>query len=232
MKRVWELSFTDSLFVTTKYNCAICRNSLDEKCITCCAESNSENENKEYKEWCHNVLFTLLMCQKRKESPISSLTNDMLYIIFSYVIGPTITKATCPSVCLVECGHEYHRHCFDRWKIRSHTCPLDNLPNIETFEDYYGTHASISGVINDNSLYNINDKFSDRIKRRRRLEHLDAQIMKLLKPMYRENGYTIEQIFQFVYARDMKHLQDVLEGLVKRDYLKYNVQNETYIYNP
>ena len=207
-----------------------------------------------FHDWCKNVLHTLLLCSKYKESPLSLLNDNLLSKIYAYAIGPSKKKIDCPSVCLTMCTHEYHLHCFNRWKEgclrnnRVETCPLDNYENVETFEPYYPNSDVVSAKLVGVGIYK--ESYQSRLKKRRLLERLDAQVMRHLKKMHKLKEYTLgkktsfhslglsncvdklEQLYNSVYAEDVKQLQTVLDSLVKRGFVNYNSGNGTYTYNP
>lgn len=224
---MWEIVLSQTKINNNSETCAICRGGLRDECVEC--QANNYNNVNEYREQIQKIWLILLMCQKRKEALLSLLPIQVVALIYSYVVGYIETYNNCPSVTLEGCHHTYHRHCWTRWTNRRPNCPLDNQITSILSEDYLlvkTKYATLKGCC-------LSTKQYDEILRVRHLhERLDAQIVRLLKPRTRRGGYTVDQIYGIVESRDLSHVQEVLNDLVKREYVIYNSEENRYEYNP
>lgn len=224
-RNMWEIFLNQKATKKSGELCPICRSSINDKCIECFANNTTSDE---YREQIQTTWKIVLMCNKRMESPLSLLSIEILALIYSYIIGPIEVYSDCPIV-ILECHHTYHSHCWSRWTKKRPNCPLDNLMVPILSEDYFLTKSKHAKLI---SCGKFETSYEERLRVRHLHERLDAQICRLLKPRTRRGGYTLEQINGFVESRGISHVHEVLNDLVKREYIIYNDETKRYEYNP
>jgi hypothetical protein len=235
-RRSWEVVIDSQLLYVPQINneqCAVCHNGLEGVCITC--ESSNQNIENEYRQWCQDVLFTLLLCRKRDESPISKCDINVVARIYTYVIGSNkMIVKSCPVILLEPCNHRYHLHCWDRVTVKFgvRICPLHNTFVEDVSVDRTLNMALHHGIVMDCGVYK--QSFEQRVQNRKKIERLDAQIMRVLKIDLKESrkniGLRSEDIFEKVYAKDLKHVEETLNYLVRSEYVLYDTVHKTYRY--
>lgn len=230
-RRSWEVVIDSELLYVPQINyerCAVCHNGLSGVCITC--EASNQNIENEYRQWCQDVLFTLLLCRKREESPISNCDVNVVARIYMYVIGSNkMLVKSCPVILLEPCNHRYHLHCWDRVTVKfgARICPLHNTFVEDVSLDRISNMALHHGIVVDCGIYK--QPFEQRLKNRKKIERLDAQIMHVLKTS-KNIGLRAENIFEKVYAKDLKHVQETLDYLVNSEYVLYDEFYKTFKY--
>lgn len=127
LRTLWITDVKDNVFVadfTPIVNeCAICRGALMRLCMHCEADVKSPSKSKQYAEI---LLMTLLMLQKRQETPFSQLDVGVLSLIYNFSLIGEHVDNLCEIVQL-PCRHLYHSHCFEKWYAKRPHCPLDAM---------------------------------------------------------------------------------------------------------
>ncbi len=111
--------------------CSLCRFNNDQFCIECIGQLSDREVTLEHLQ---NIWLTLLCMAKRKECPFNRLDRLVLHRIYTFCIGQIEHDhlPLCHYV-LLECGHEFHRHCLNRWVRGSRVrlgCPYCHAENI------------------------------------------------------------------------------------------------------
>lgn len=198
--RAWQINtYICSVAPEELTMCAICRLGNDGDCANCVSPF--------FETWCRETLFTLLCAQKRVGCVFHSLNMHIISIIYAFSISHMETLALCKAV-LLRCGHKFHIHCMDKWSKRHHTCPLCNIGHEELYIEE--RVLQMRGSLVDCALYK--EPFETRIKRKRREEHADAQITKLLKG---GGFYTEDELVPLIQG----NVKEALASLVEREFI-------------
>lgn len=198
-------------------SCAICRNRNNRNCAEC---TSLDEHPTAFQVWCRKTLFTLLCAQKRVGCLFNLLNTHMISKIYSYSISHTDRFTLCTTTQLM-CGHKFHTHCARKWYARREHCPLCAADYQEEYTDECTYQER--GVLVDCALYS--EPFEIRIKRKRREEHADAQIVKLLKA---GGSYTEEELVPLIQG-DVKA---ALQSLMQKEFIFLQGEDKRYYYLP
>ena len=120
--------------------CAICRHPMNEFCLECFANKSKDERDLgkvNTLNYCKSVLWTLLLCRTRKESPIHNLDLNLVMMIFNWAtLAVDCPEPSCQLVMVCLNGHTYHEHCWDRWIKKRNCCPLDNEKPLDQIIDF------------------------------------------------------------------------------------------------
>lgn len=201
-------------------NCAICRAHIKGYCTDCMCEIKI-TEFSEVQNFAKNMFMTLLCMKNRENTLWHKLDYLVISKIYKLVCFPEVESKKCRMVEL-ECGHQYHRHCYEKWLKRNLHCPLDNktcvVPiRVENFPKF-------KFWCKLESIYQVSLRGIDRKKYNLMREKIMAYILNQVKHT------TKRYLFQDLYLDTCKTFEDeklpkkifkeYVESLISKEYLE------------
>lgn len=238
MKRLWCNKINDfgsSLKVVRRNICAICRGSMKGFCMSCMGDHVQSpsfviirEEHIEHMKW---IWYFLLIEKRRDHSLFNILDINAVSKIYSYSVSREFIKIDCHTL-LLECGHEYHTHCFEKWARKISACPLCNskiIKPLATNTDRYDCviNGSLTRVVESMRTFKqIEQDVDDRIE----FQPMIANAIKHYKP-----GYIYSELYDLsckAFNRVLyKNTFDfALSELVRKEFIKL-IDGDVYIYN-
>ncbi len=193
--------------------CAICRCRVDHYCTDCRKRINNLDQGTTIDQ-----MSMLLLCMKnRKDCLFNKLDIHLLCKMLEYILWPK--KMEKCRIATLECGHIYHRHCFEKWAKKCQVCPLDNTPQLIPIKiqdiDRYKIKYKILYItkVPKKSRFYIKKEEKDRIR---------SWIVRQLK--HHKPGHKLQDLYQIVckkwYNVPIKLFKKCVETLIEREFIR------------
>lgn len=188
MKTIWvhqiQLNRPTTIRLT---KCVLCRIDNNRFCVECTGQLPDREVTLEQLQ---SMWLTLLCMAKRKECPFNRLDRLVVHRIYTFCIGQIDTDQPLCHFVQLDCGHEFHRHCLQKWMRER--CPRCHVVKI-------GIPMSVSKIHCESSaqvlkIYQSSVPFVSMTERLGMDFARQSWIMLFLKKTI--PGRTIEEIYQ------------------------------------